>query len=411
MYIEDIIDKAFGVSSWFAVDPAPAMPSYDYTLISSFAEQLTKNNALTEKQATVAERILSKYSSEISRCIGQDITSALAQPTYRLGKRVINQAKTVQIVELNNNEKVISVTFPYNENLVTQIKSYRSEFNKKIIALSGYVHNNQIDWNPETRSWIFALREDFADWIYETLKPLDFVFDQEFENIHAEIKNIKETMEKYIPMVIFDNHCFKFVNVHQNIPQPTSTDLLEVLFEAKKYGINCWDDAIEAALCDKSINHFTKKILQDSSGENLPKNGEKLSNNDLKDAINYFNNILVTIPGGSELESLKYFHNFMKELGISDENMTVLFRLDSSSGAICNEYVKANNLNNQITEKIKIFFISGKVPKPLITSGVEFDAIINLGSNSAHYTQRNLIKNHHCVINYTIERNKAHGWL
>jgi hypothetical protein len=94
----------------------------------------------------------------------------------------------------------------------------------------------------------------------------------------------------------------------------------------------------------------------------------------------------------------------MKELGIADENMCVLFRLDSSSGAICNEYVKTNRLNNPISEKIKVFFISGKVPKPLICSGIEFDAIINLGSNSAHYTQKNLVKNHHCVINYTIER-------
>jgi hypothetical protein len=96
----------------------------------------------------------------------------------------------------------------------------------------------------------------------------------------------------------------------------------------------------------------------------------------------------------------------MKELGITDEDMSVLFRLDSSSGAICNEYVKENKLNNPISEKIKIFFISGKVPKPLICSGIEFDAIINLGSNSAHYTQKNLVRNHHCVINYTIERGR-----
>jgi hypothetical protein len=94
----------------------------------------------------------------------------------------------------------------------------------------------------------------------------------------------------------------------------------------------------------------------------------------------------------------------LNDLGYTNDQLAVLFRLDSSAGYLCNEYVKNHNLNNLINEKIKIFFISGKVPKPLVSSLPSIDAIINLGSNSAHYTQRNLLKQHHCVIDYSMPR-------
>lgn len=395
----------------FSVKPLPNLSTYDQTLLASFSDQLERGNGLTEKQATVAERILTKYSSEFSQFFGQNIDPFLQAPKYKLGKRVINQAKTVKLINNKENVKVISVAFPYNDEVVNKIKTFRTIFNKTLVSHLGYVRFPQIDWNTESRSWIFSLREDLVNWVYNTFQPLGFEFDQEILDLYENIENIKNSFEQYVPMVVYSDNSFKYINTHENIPQPTSTDLLEVLFNAKKYGIFCWDESIDIALNDKSINHFTKKLLRENTGTELPQNGEKLTKADLKDTIDYFKKILVTIPGGSELESLRYFHKFMKDSGIPNENMSVLFRLDSSSGTICNDYVKTNNLNNPISDKIKIFFISGKVPKPLISAGVEFDAIINLGGNSAHYTQKNLVKNHHCVINYTIERDKINAGL
>ena len=113
---------------------------------------------------------------------------------------------------------------------------------------------------------------------------------------------------------------------------------------------------------------------------------------------------MITIPGGSELESLKFSYNFLMSHGYTSDQISVLFRLDGSAGKMCNEFVKEKKINNPISDKIKVFFISGKVPKPLMAEKVVFDVIINLGSNSAHYTQKNLIQTHNCVINYTIDR-------
>jgi hypothetical protein len=406
MYIEDIIDHVVGFSSWMNKGTPPLLSPYDNKLLNSFSDQINRGSGLTEKQAVAVERILRIYSGQISAYIGTDVGPYINAPKYKLGKRVISQEKSVKIKETENYGKIMSVMFPYDEGLVALIKDYRKHYLSKKAPSTIFTNYSTIDWNSEDRTWNFHLYEEHVDWVYQNFKPLGFVFDQEIEKIYKEIEIVKNSMDTYVPMVVYEENSFKFVNIHKNIPQPTSTDVLEVLFQAKKYGISTWDNTIESALNDKSINHFTRKLICENSGIDLPKNGEKLVKEDLLDIIQYMNNLLVTIPGGSELDTLKYFHNFMKELGITDEDMSVLFRLDSSSGAICNEYVKENKLNNPISEKIKIFFISGKVPKPLICSGIEFDAIINLGSNSAHYTQKNLVKNHHCVINYTIERER-----
>ena len=87
--------------------------------------------------------------------------------------------------------------------------------------------------------------------------------------------------------------------------------------------------------------------------------------------------------------------------------MTVLFRLDNDKGKDFNEFVKMFQLNNPLDEKIKIVFLSGKIPKTLINYNREIDVIINLGDEAAHYTQKNLVKNHHCVINYKVRKTIA----
>ena len=106
------------------------------------------------------------------------------------------------------------------------------------------------------------------------------------------------------------------------------------------------------------------------------------------------------------LEHLTYAHDYLKSIGYTNEQMTVLFRLDSSFGKMCNSYIKENKLNSPISNKIKFTFISGKIPKPLIESGKNFDAVIHFGTNSAHYTLKNYIKHHNNVISMNIPNNK-----
>lgn len=405
MYIEDIIDQLVGMGNLLLPSPE-FLGAYDTNILHSFDSQISSGLSLTEKQQILAVRILKKYSEEISKVLSKQVDIFLENPQFRFPPRSITHLKTVKLFKDQENKRsLIRVSFPFDEKLVDDIKIYKKETTKRRMS---YVRLNseEISWNPRSRSWEFHLREEHVDWLTSKLSSEGFVFDHELMDFSKEINKVKSQLENYIPMVIFDGKNFKFSNTHKNIPQPQNDNLLEVLFFAKKYGIDTWDDSIDQALNDDLINPLTKFILTKKLGLEIDIDPNNVKLDNLADTINYVGNTVFVIPGGDEYNMLKLSHQCLLNMGITNEQMTVLFRLDGNNGKICNDYVKENQLNNPIDEKIKIFFISTKVPKPLLKTSTTIDCIINLGSTTVHYTLKNLLKNHHFLINYTSKKPK-----
>lgn len=406
MYIEDIIDNLVGIGS-LGNSRADFLAAYDDTLLSSFDSQLSSGLGLTEKQQALAVRILKKHSQEISNLISKPVELFLENPQFRSPPRSINHSKTVKLVKDQENKRsLIRVSFPYDEKLVNDIKVYKRVTSIKRPSVSRPINYEDIFWNTQSRTWDFHLREEHIDWLSSKLSSEGFSFDNELVEFSKEISKVKNQIEKYVPMVIFDGKNFKFSNTHKNIPQPQSSDLLEVLFYARKYGISTWDENIDQALNDVTINSYTKTLLSKKIDGDIVIDPEIVKIDELSDTIDYIGNTVFVIPGGDEYSMLTMAHRFLQRIGIRNDQISVLFRLDGNSGKICNDYVKDNQLNNPINENIKIFFISTKVPKPLLKTSTTIDAIVNLGSTTVHYTLKNLLKNHHFVINYTTKKLK-----
>ena len=208
-------------------------------------------------------------------------------------------------------------------------------------------------------------------------------------------------------MVSTINGTVEYKNVHPRIPKIETTNLIEGLFIARNYGITTWDEKIEELLEQDSVNPVSRQLLRHPQGKIFVLDSEKYSIADLDEVINYHKLLLVIIPGGSEIENLKFSVNSLTDLGISNENMSVLFRLDNQTGKEFNELIKTYKLNNPLDQDTKVIFVSGKIPKTLISFEKPIDVILNLGDNSAHYTQRNLVKNHQLVINYSLRKKIA----
>ena len=162
----------------------------------------------------------------------------------------------------------------------------------------------------------------------------------------------------------------------------------------------CSSDLINS----NEINAVTAKILKNNSGDPVVLSGGQSKFENLDEIISYSQKVLFVIPGGTEMQHLQAVHRYLKSQKIDEKFMTVMFRLDSSSGKICNDYIHSNNLNTPLSDDIKFFFVSGKIPKPLIGLEVNFDTVVQFGSNSAHFTLRNFVQNHHNVINMTIPK-------
>ena len=408
MYIEDILNELVGFNSW-KHGQATFLGQYEQELLISFFEQTQRNLGFTEKQCTSIFKILQHDKQRISVFIHKDIGPFLDNPQFRLPKRLLSNEKSIKVVSKNDREKVIKLKFPYDETLINTIKDFKKKQSlSRQLALGLYVHSS-IDWNSETRTWDFAFHEDNIMWINQVVVSRGFEVDEEFSEYVKQIEKITESVEDFVPIVTFDGQ-FAFKNVHKNIPQPSTDQLLDVLIQAKRYAINTWDESIDIALKNSDLNPVTKAFIKHPD-LSFTVNNKQFGFGDLTELSLKLGTLLFVIPGGSELEALRASHMFLKNAGVSNEEITVLFRLDSSAGKLCNEYVKENNLNNPISDKIRFIFISIKVPKPLMASKKKIDAIINLGSNSAHYTVKNLLKQHQCVINYSVPHSAKGKYL
>jgi hypothetical protein len=335
-----------------------------------------------------------------------DLTDSITNPKYRLGKRFSSQQRTVKLVTLTNGSKKIAVSFPFDQNLVDKIREIKDTTSSSNEMPTG----RSVIWNADNRNWAFNLYEGHLSQLYKILKEHNFEFDKELLDWIEEIEEIEKNIQNYIPMVTFEEGIYKYVNAHKDIPHTVSTQLLEVLFEAKKYGIETWDENIDIAIKHESVNRFTRVILTSQKNISLADltevSRESFSFYDFSDVIKYNGKVLMIIPSGDEYSYLKKIYLSLKNMGYDEDQMCVLFRVDKEKGKITNDFIKEHSLNNPISEKIKIFLVSVKMPKPLIKNQIEIGTVFNMGAVNAHHTLRNFVNNHHNVLTYKMSVEK-----
>ena len=407
MFIEDLVDRLAGQGQYLFQAPIK-MVAGDEKIVYSLSSQLARGLGFTEKQSVLAVRLAKKYKTQLSQEFNLDVTTFLDHPIFKYAIRVVNNSKIIKIITEEGNKKKIAVYFPYDENLIQQIRNFKKALSEKWLNSGRAVaFANQISWNEELRCWTFPLWEDSIDWIGNNLTNPEFSVDDEIKEYIDAVKLVKENIENHVPMVSINNSAVEYKNVHPRIPKIETTNLIEGLFIARNYGITTWDEKVEELLEQDSVNPVSRQLLRAPQGKIFVLDNEKYSIADLSEIINYHKLLLVIIPGGSEIENLKFSVNSLIDLGISSENMSVLFRLDNQTGKEFNELIKTCKLNNPLDENTKVIFVSGKIPKTLISFEKPIDVILNLGDNSAHYTQRNLVKNHQFVINYSLRKKIA----
>lgn len=376
IYIEDLVlllNNVSGLNQW------------DNNIINSFAVQIFSNNGFTEKQAGLAVKILKKHSSKIYTLINQDVTALIDNPVFRLPYRVIDNKNKISIVNDDEWGKLIKFEFIYNEDIISKIKQERKNLN--------YVH-----WNNDEKAWFFSLDEPSIGFIGRIIDKKIFTVDENFTKYAQEINNIVEHMEQYVPMVILENNIPKYINKPEQIPDLTTTDITEAVFEARRYGITTWDDSISKLVASPPV---LSKFVNHLSTEPIHINSIDYSLDSLKLVIKNLLPIMFIIPVGSELKNLTMLYNFLIKEGYTEDEMAVMFRLSNEQDKEFNEFVRNHRLNLPISDKTKFVFVSTKIPKTVFKSKIQFNCLFNLGYVDTHYTMREYMKNCQTVVYYT----------
>jgi hypothetical protein len=383
MNIEDIVVS-------LALSPV-ITNKWDTAVVSSFYMQINLGRGFTEKQRTLSLRILKRYITQLSQFHKQDLTPFLANPIYRLSVRTVNNDKKISIIETEEHGKCISAVFPYSDDMVQKIRKNKDSLGDAV-------------WDKERKSWIFSLCETNIQFLSDLTSGQNFDFDEEFDNYVQQVKNITDDFEKHVPILCIEDKILKFRNFSVNLPPLVSTELVPSLFEARQKGISTWDETICNFVESDEVDHVTRLFLKSEPDEKMYIDNQIYPISVLSDIVTHMTPCLFVIPGGSEIEKLSVSYEFLKTLNFANEEMSVMFRLPTEGHLNFNNFVKNTGLNNPISSKTKIVFVSSKLPKPIIQSKIKFHSVINLGITNVHYTMREFIKNHENLVFFSTKK-------
>jgi hypothetical protein len=391
MDIESIVERLTN-SGAYSYHEKVSLWNHDYVILHSFLTQINNKIGLTGKQINLVISIIKKYQKHIRHDFPNDFDSILQQPKLRFPIRNTVKEKTIKIVKsLDHTPPVIEVSFPYDINVINQIKENRNRCHLLKIP-------NDTKWVLEKLAWTLELTENNISFLEKNFITSGFKADEEFTRLSKQIKQILENLGEVVPMLSILNDTFYLKNASPFIPNLQTTDVLEALFFCKKYGIICWEDEINNMFAD--FDPCTSKILTTPNGTVVDLRSQQYSLESLTDLIKYSKRILFVIPGGNEHRCMDEVYKLLNKLNVSNSQMSVLFRTNKGAGV--NSFIKENSLNNLVSENTKAVFISKKLPNPLIKEKVQFDAIVSFGIRPVHYQLGRYILCHHNSIRFNI---------
>lgn len=390
MYIEELIQFAVGSGPWL-FKHGSLISGHDHTILDSMANQLAYNQGqLTEKQGTLALRILSKNRDKIIIQV-PTLDNLLKDPKWKFPFRVLPKNKKISIVSDNSHSKIL-VEFPFDEAIVESLRKRNQDVHELHRGL----------WDHELKKWSFSLTESTIEYLGNNLLDKDFRADEEFISLYNQIKEVHHSIENVLPMLVETPNGFEIKNAHKKVEQPQTKNLVKALFWARDFGITNWDDSIDLRIKNE-LNSLTTAVISSAGGKHVWFDSTKVNIEYFSDLINHGGPALVIIPGGSGIETMRQWNEFANTIGITSEEMSVMFRLPNEQSEF-NIYVKENNLNNPISEKTRIAFVSTKITKPLIKSGVRFNTIINLGYYQyMHFTMSTVVDNAQNLVYYSMK--------
>jgi len=386
LYLEDLICR-LASNGGYLFHPEISLWKGDESVIYSLSNNPVAGRGYTEKQRNLVIRLVRKYRNQLVAALGQPASDAIDLAEFQFN--LVESKPMTKLITIEG--KKILVSFPYDEALVATIKKFRDSNKARLV-----------DWNNDKKVWAFDLEELNVIWIGNNLLPLGFSVDANFLEIFEEISQVLENIESHIPMLIHTDEGFKFANAHRTIPQLATSSIVEAALLAKYYGISVWDEKVSDLLKNEEISPILDKFINESTSDNLDFDTTTNSIDQFTDLFKFNIPAMIIIPAGHELEYLKIWHKWLRLQKFQEKEISVMFRLENTVGRDFNDYVRTFDLNTPIHENTKIVFISQKLPKPVIKSGIDFKFILNLGSISGvHYSISTYLQNRPDVIKYT----------
>lgn len=204
-YAEDIIEFIAGyrtangklVNSWNRLGVPINLARYDVSILESLANQTVEHGRpYTFKQSQLAVKVIVKYRRQLSKLIS--VVDDENKLQFRLGIRVVDQSKTIKIVDSK-----IQVKFPYNTDYIKSIKT---------LAANGY---GSVEFNHNEKIWILGMTEYMVNYVVAFGNAQQFEIDPELVQLATRIIDIESSPYKIELTETEQGLCI--TNAHENL--------------------------------------------------------------------------------------------------------------------------------------------------------------------------------------------------
>ena len=196
-YIEDyIVLMATDQFNWPPTEPPIKLARYDEPIVNSMAQQIQNNLGFTDKQATLAHKIVIKYRKQWASQ-NYDVSAHIDQPKYKNSIRNIDRSKVIGI-----DKNIIYLRFPYDQIMISDLRA------------SVQSVNGSLFFNKEKRQWEAGLVEPRLIWAKEFGLKYQFTFNPEFD----QVLGIMLDQEEYeIKLAKLDQDSYHIINAADSL--------------------------------------------------------------------------------------------------------------------------------------------------------------------------------------------------
>lgn len=391
--IEDCLELIAGYSAK-AVTPAFILLERDKKIITDIAGKVFRGVALTDRQLDAVKKILiTRYKSQF-KISGIDLENSVNN--LRQPLRYLDRSEYIRIEEGTNYlepywsgftpSKVIVTRFPFNMTYSKQI----TEVRKLLGPLNSRFYSQKLKDKyilPYTEKIVHRLIGKFKN----KIKDIDPIL----LDVYNECEQIYKKEKDYVPGIYnykIQNSSDAVTKYYQEYFGDPVNENLYLYFDRKeKMGLKYFDK-VSLSQSTQNLSALSKAIL-DRNYSRINLDTKKWPLEQIVNTVHELRRfpLLVVLPGQTEkdsLEDLHKKHKLFKNI-VDDKDISVLVRCKNGTtfGKEFNDYIKDNKLNNSLAKTTKVVYItSKKIPKPLLTSGWEPEAVL-IGDNTRSYTK------------------------
>jgi len=414
--VEDCLEIMSGFSD-ILVSPPIELLERDKKILQSIGSKTFKGIGLTDKQLAVIKKILlTNYIQQFSDR-GIDLVASLEQlrgPLRELDRSTFIKIKKVkdipELTQVYNQGnfgkelKVIVLRFPFNMSYARLI----NDIKKKFRFDDRYFNYDNHYLFPYEEKYVYHLIYKFKDKIKD--------IDPELLEVYKKLCEINEHPDQHIPG-IYDyqirNVPAEYVNfLHNNIGVPNKDNLYLYQDRRQALALEFMDSsAVQESL--KKIDILSQKIASRNTFiVNI--NKTKWTLDQVIGSLNQLARfpLLVVLNEKVALENYHEIYSRLKLMFPSSEH-SVMFRLPNqgSKNIEFNQRVSEDCTNNSVDKNTKIVYISHRrVPKPLIKSKWQAQAVISLRSEREHNQVQNFLQQYDLIIQYDNEESPWNMW-